>query len=94
MIQHTIRSINHDLNGADTGHNLGVPDDGGLRDIPPDVHGKADVPGNCPVYSFHKMWGQDSEDHNMVDTPDNFYSDSHSFHTKWGSPRNRLLMKG
>ncbi len=84
-----MRSINHDRDVADTGHSLCFFDYSHLRDIPPDVDGKADAPGNCPVYSFHRMQVQDSEHHNKVGTPDNFYS--HSFHTRQDSPRNRLL---
>ena len=84
-----MRSINDDRDVADTGHSLCFHDYAHLRDIPPDVHGKADSPSNCSVYSFHRMQVQDSERHNKVGTPDNFYS--HSFHTKLGSPRSRLL---
>ena len=84
-----MRSINDDRDVADTGHSLCFHDYGHLRDIPPDVHGKADALGNYPVYSFHRMQVQDSEHRNKVGTPDNFYS--HSFHTRRGSPRNRLL---
>ena len=86
-----MRSINHDHDAADIGHSLCFHDYSRLRDIPPDVHGKADdATGNCLVYSFHRMQVLDSEHHNKVGTPDN--CSSHGFHTRQGSPRSRLLM--
>jgi hypothetical protein len=84
-----MRSINHDHDIADTGHSLCFPDYSGLRDIPLDIHGKADVPSNYLVYSFHRMQVQDSEHHNKVGTPDNCYS--HSSYASQGNLRNRLL---
>ena len=84
-----MRSINHDRDVADTGHSLCFPDYSGLRDIPPDVHGKADAASNYLVYSFHRMQVQDSGHHNKVGTPDNCYS--HGVHTRQDSPRSRLL---